>query len=194
MQTLTKQMLSLVMGLILLTLTQCKKDGKVCGEYTASSGQAHLVDLNALKDVQPFLDTLAKYPQLQVYKVINDPFMYGMHCHVFYKGLKIINHNYALFKSKSEHFIYGIDTIAEGINMAITPNIQFEKAISLAKQNMNFENACISYQLGIYDLGDTQTSNRYTLVWKIQDEYGSRYVILDANSGQVYRKEDGIRY
>jgi hypothetical protein len=194
MPTPTKQILSLVMGLILLTLTQCKKDIKVCGGYTELSGQAHLVDLNALKDVPPFLDTLAKYPQLRVYEVINDPYMYGMHCHVFYKGLQLMNHNYALFKSKSENFIYGIDTIAEGINMATTPNIQFEEAIGIGKRNMNFENACISYQLGIYDLGDTQTSNRYTLVWKIQDEYGSRYVILDANSGQVYRKEDGIRY
>lgn len=192
MQTLSKQILIFLIGSILLT--QCKKDGKVCETHTELSGQQHLVDLNALKDVPPFLDTLAKYPQLQVYKVINDPFMYGMHCHVFYKGLQIINHNYALFKSKSEHFIFGIDTIAEGINMAITPNIQFEEAISLAKQNMNFENTCISYQLGIFDLGDTQTSNRYTLVWKIQDEYGSRYVILDANSGQVYLKEDGMRY
>lgn len=194
MPPLTKQITTLVLGTILLT--QCKKDIKVCSSYTALTGKEYRADLSAIQDIPPFLDTLAKYPQLHVYQVINDPYMYGMHCHVFYKGLQVLNHNYALFKSKSESFIYGIDTVVDTIGISVHYTITFEEAIRIAKQQMNFENTCISYQLGIYDLGDSHSpsGNRFALVWKIARELGSGHIIVDANSGQVYHKEDGIRF
>jgi hypothetical protein len=60
---------------------------------------------------------------------------------------------------------------------------------------MNYDNTCISYRLGIYDI-NTLTENKtknYKLTWEVQGDNGYPYVVLDADSGQVYFKDDGIR-
>ena len=193
MRTTLKQNLAILFLAILFSFSACKKDNKVCDGYKELNDQHHLVDISLLKDVQQFIDTLTKYPQLQLYQVINDQYMYGMHCNTFYKGLKIFDNEYSIYKSKRDNIIFCSDTIDDSINILITPSIQYENAIRIAKQNLNFDNTCISYRLGIYRFDSSSVKN-YKLVWKIQDEFGSRYVILDANTGEIYSKDDGIRY
>lgn len=82
---------------ILTVMTSCQKDVKVCTGYTELTDQNHLVDINNLNGAQELIDTLTKYPQLQVYRIINNQYSWGMHCYVFYKGLKIFTENYTLF-------------------------------------------------------------------------------------------------
>lgn len=85
-----------------------------------------------------------------------------------------------------------IDTLS----FSLSPLIQSDSAISLAKQTMKYDNTCISYRLGIYGLNAAigYSTPDYKLVWKIQGDNGFPFVVLDATNGQVYSKDDGIRY
>ena len=68
--------------------------------------------------------------------------------------------------------------------------------ITTAIQAVDYSKTCVSYRLGIYDLnsGSSFQPKNYKIVWKIQGESGYPYVILDANTSQVYLMDDGIRY
>ena len=76
------------------------------------------------------------------------------------------------------------------------PTISYGSAITTAIQVVDYSKTCVSYRLGIYDLnsGTSFQPKNYKLVWKIQGESGYPYVILDANTSQVYLMDDGIRY
>ena len=178
-----------------LLTASCKKDKIICTKYTELTDRNHLVDISALSGAPELLDTLAKYPQLQVFRIINDQYTIGMHCNVFYSGVKSFTDDYRLFKSRNDKSIAGWDTIPVNLTLSLTPSIQFEQAISIAKQKLNYDNTCISYRLGIYDTnsGVSYQPKNYTLTWKIQGDNEYPYVILDANSGQVYIADDGIR-
>lgn len=175
----------------------CRKDPKICNNYTQISGQANLVDVSILKGgAQEFLDTLAKYPQLQAYRIYIDSNGYTMQCHIFYKGLIIFTAYYMLDKSTRFNFISASDSVITtipGINL--TPSITSDAAIAAARQNENFNNTCISYQLGIYDINcfSANKPKNYRLVWQIEGtDSGYPIVVIDANNSQVYYKDDGI--
>jgi Zn-dependent metalloprotease len=184
-----------VLSVLILTINSCKKsrDIKICTTYTELVDQNHLVDISLLSGAPELLDTLNKY-HLQVYKIINDQYIYGMHCNVFYKGLKVFTDQYLLFKRKSDNTIYTNNShIVDSINIVLTPTISFDKAIHNARQHMNFDNTCISYRLGLYDLNSVSSNlfKNYKLIWKVEGENGYPYVMLDANSGEIYSAFDG---
>lgn len=85
----------------LLVLTACKKDEIICNSYTELTDKNHLVDITPLNQASAFNDSLTKYPQLRVYKVINDQYTLGMHCNVFFKGLKVFINSFDLYLRKS---------------------------------------------------------------------------------------------
>ena len=194
MTTQRKNLWTIAFVIVSFFLTTCKKDIKICDSYTKLTDHNHLVDISVLNGAPELLDTLVKYQQLQVYRVFNDQYAYGMHCHVFYKGLKVFTDNYQLWKSKTYNNIYGDTSIVDTINISLTPSIKFDEAIIIAKQNINYNNTCISYRLGISDLnaGTSYQQKNYKLTWKIQGEDGYPVVVLDANNGQVYYAFDGI--
>lgn len=176
-------------------VVSCAKDKVSCQDITELTDQNHLVDIQPLNQASEFNDTLTKYPQLQVYRVIDDQYLIGMHCNVYYQGLKVFSDQYSLFKSKSDNSLFTLDNfILDTVNFALTPTLTYTNAIDIAKQSIDFSNTCISYRLGIFDLnsGKGIETKNYKLVWKVQGDNGSPYVILDANNIQVYRKHDGI--
>jgi hypothetical protein len=73
-----QQLLTIAIVTVSFFFMTCKKDIKVCGSYTELTDHNNLVDISPLNGAPALLDTLAKYPQLQVYKVINDQYIYGM--------------------------------------------------------------------------------------------------------------------
>jgi hypothetical protein len=178
-----------------ILVISCTKDKVTCNNDTELKDQNHLVDIQSLNQVPEIIDTLTKYPQLQVYRIINDQYVTGIHCNVFYKGLKVFSDQYSLFKSKSNNSVFTLDNfIIDTVDFALTPTLTHTTAINIAKQNIDFSRTCISYRLGIFDINSglgTETKD-YKLVWKIQGEHGSPYVVLDANNGLVYREHDGI--
>ena len=97
------------------------------------TGHNHLVDISPLNGAPEIIDTLNKYPQLQVYRVFNDKYSYGMHCHVFYKGYLIFSDDYQLWKSKSDSRIYGDSSFVNTLNLSLTPSIQLDQAIKIAR-------------------------------------------------------------
>lgn len=191
MITTQRQIATTLFLLLLVVSTACKKDTKLCDSYTRLSGQEHLVDVNLLKDVPEFMDTLKKYPQLQLTSVINDEYMFGMHCNMFYKDLKIVNEKYSIFKGKSTgQFFTQSNVFNQAIPISLTPKINFNEAILIAKQSLDFNNTCISYRLGLYRSGNTE----FKLIWEITGEGGLPLVVLDANTGEVYSQDRGIAY
>jgi hypothetical protein len=129
-----------------------------------------------------------------VYRVIDNQYVIGVQCNVFYKGLKVFSDQYSLYKSKSDSSIYSLRSfILDTIDFELTPTVKYADAIKIANQQMDFSNTCISYRLGIFDLnsGKGIEKKEYRLVWKIQGINGYPYVLLDANSSLVYRANDG---
>lgn len=176
----------------ILLSTACTKEGKDCKTYTELTETNHLIDISPLISTPVLFDTLTKYPQLQVFRIINDSLVLAMHCNVFYDGVILLNGGYALFNAKKQNYFFGSGSIPTDINISLTPSIPYTEAINLAKQNISF-NTCISYRLGIYNLnvGGSNQLPDYKLAWKIQGEFEKPIVILDANSGQVYSVDDG---
>lgn len=180
---------------ILIVVISCTKDKVPCQEITELTDQNHLVNIQPLNQASAFNDTLTKYPQLQVYRVIDDQHSIGMHCNVFYHGLKVFSDQYSLFKSKTNNSLFTLeDFIIDTVDFTLTPTLTSSNAIDIAKQNLDYSKSCISYRLGIFDLnsGKGIETKNYKLVWKVQGRNEVPYVILDANSGQVYRSHDGI--
>jgi hypothetical protein len=179
----------------LISLSACKKDVKVCRTFTELTSRDHLVDISSLKNTPEIYDTLAKY-QLQVRQIVNDNYLFGFKSYVFYKGLMAFNEDYYLYKNKSGNsfVIIGRPTL-DSINISLTPTISFKAAIDIAEKSMDFTKTCISYRLGILNTNGSISNApvNHKLVWKIQGDNGWPYVILDANTGQVYSKDDGIR-
>jgi hypothetical protein len=181
--------------LILFVIGACRKDSIVCGEYTDITKEKPTIDTAPLNQVKAFSDTLKKYPQLVPYRVINDNYMVGMHCEVYFNGLLVLNDHYSLFYGKSDKSIFTLDRyILDTLDFSLTPALNFEDAISIAKQNMNYVHTCIAYRLCIKNISDGSNNKpkNYKLVWLVQGLWGYPYVILDANNGQVYNKFDGI--
>jgi hypothetical protein len=180
----------------LISVLGCHTISKSSKHYTEIKDYKHLVDISELTNSPGFSDTLSKYPQLQVFKVINDEYTMGMHCHVFYKGYKIFFEDYRLFKRKVDNSMNGMDVVTTEINVSTAPALGYKGAIDIAKKTLNFENACIGYRLGFYDInsGTSFQPKEFKLVWMIEGENGHPFVLLDANTGNVYMKDDGVRY
>jgi len=178
-----------------MVIVSCTKDKVTCLDNTELIDQNHLVDIQPLNQASEFNETLIKYPQLQVYRVIDDQYVIGMHCNVFYQGLIVFSDQYALFKIKSDNSVFSSeDFIVDTVDFSLAPSLTYTNAINTAKQNMDFSKTCVSYRLGIFDLnsGLGIETKDYRLVWKVQGENGYPYVVLDANDGQVYREHDGL--
>lgn len=179
----------------LLFLAACKKDAIICKTYTELTSHDNLVDISALKNSPEIYDTLVKY-QLQVTEIVNDNFLFGFKSRVFYKDLMVFNENYFLYKNQSGAGVFSIGRpTIDSINFSLTPTLSFKAAIGIAVKNMDFSKTCISYRLGILNInaGISNAPKNYKLVWKIEGDSGWPLVMLDANTGQVYRKDDGIR-
>ncbi len=187
---------SMVVMLFLCLLASCKKDTQIRETYLELNDTAHLVNLSLLKDVPQFLDTLKKYPQLQLAEVMEDEYMTAMYCNFFYKGLKIFDEQYDMFKAKRNGIIFGIDKIIDTINIDLKPRLTYKDAVNTAKNALEFSDNFLYYRLGIYVEGRNPLNNLFQarLAWKIQNEGGMPFVIVDALNGSVITKDDGIRY
>lgn len=194
-------MKSFLVPLIIAAITvtsicqSCKKDKPLCTGDIEIKGANHLVDISSLKAAPQLLDTLAKYPELQVISIIDDEYQIGMICNYFYKGLICFGSIYCLYKDKKDKSLYCQDyTPKVAIQTNIAKIINYQKALEIAKREQIFYDRCLTYQLG-YSYQDTsiiETPNSYKLVWKVEMLGGGSYVILDANSGYVYSKFDGM--
>lgn len=175
--------------------TSCTKWSKACLGSTELTGKEHLVDISVLSQAPELLDTLAKYPQLQVARIKNDPYAIGMHCNVFYQDLQVFSDEYILFKQKSNNHLEALQSyILDQVQVSLIPHLSHDEAISIAKKTMDFSESCIYYRLGLFNLnsGTGETNREDRLVWKVQGKDGWPYVILDAQDGTVYRSFDGI--
>lgn len=153
------------------------------------------MDLAPLSGAPELLDTLAKYPQLQAYRAINDAHAYIIHCHVFHDDIIVFTGNYMLAKSKRDSTIHGMGSIPDSIGVSQSPTISFSDAISTARKTLDFGPACLTYQLGFYDrnAGTDAKAEDYKLVWKIMTDSGVPYVVIDAHDGAVHASDDGVR-
>jgi len=180
--------------IIVILQASCKKDIKICASSTELTDTKNIVDPSSIGS-QLLMDSLAAHTELQVYQTHNDQYGWVAKCNIFYKGLKFFQNTF--YYHGNINTIVSYDTLDFSmINFALVPLLKFDAAIHIARQEMNFEKTCISYRLGIYasikNIGNTMKSQNYKLVWKIQGDSGYPYVYVDANTGQVYEKFDGI--
>ena len=175
----------------------CKKNaGKHCPLITESN-TGNLVDLSPVKDIKEIMDTLAKYPELQVYSAdfewVHDPGKYhaGVACNIYYKGILIVDQTYQLSVTNYPT-ISASDTLPIKVNeLSIIPNIKREKGESIAFNAIKFSGCAIT-TLGIKNYSADKTPF-YKLVWCVQGaENGYPVVILDAQTGEVYSTFDGF--
>ncbi|MEO8762345.1 MAG: hypothetical protein ABI388_12285 [Bacteroidia bacterium] len=195
-------MKKIILYLIVVSIiSACKKDPKICANYTDLKDTKHLVDISPLKAAPELIDTLNKHPNLQVFQIYSDQYITSMKCNIFFKGMKILNYTYGIYKTTNSIFSpdvlneSGPLTFVDSIKIAsFNPAIDYLTAINIAKKNMNYGTTCISYRLGIYctSIDSLPSPKSYKLAWAVQGENGYPYVYLDANNGQVYDEFDGV--
>ncbi|HTK81781.1 MAG TPA: hypothetical protein VL633_05775 [Bacteroidota bacterium] len=173
----------------------CGSSNNICTTTTELTDRDHLVSLTPLRTAPELLDTLAKYPQLQVVRLFDDNYTVGVFANVYFDGLLSFTDTYRLYKSKRDGSVSSPDRIPSPPNLSHNARITYTEAIRKARQVMEFDSLCISYRLGFF--ATTPGSNipsKYSLAWKIQGANGFPYLILDANSGDVLQRDTGIRY
>jgi hypothetical protein len=154
-----------------------------------------LGDVSLLLSDKQFADTLAMHPNLQVYRIIDDDIARIMHCHVFYKGLIVFSSNYLMNRGKLHPAFFCNDPAnIVGIDIDLNPKISSKSAIAIAHRAANFRHNCTRFQLGIYNIhcGISGALAEYKLVWNITADGGLPAVMLDAQTGNIVKLEDGI--
>lgn len=185
------------MFLISLLVVACKKPAQEivkCTTQTEISNTNHLINYDFTNDAPGFIDTLNKYPQLQIHRIINDQYALTVHCNVFYEGIQILNEGYRLIKNKSTDQNTFLDTITTFIDIDLIPTKSAKESIKIAESVLDYKGSCISYQLGVFDInkGINNQVKDYKLVWKVsKDKNNYPIVILDAHTGKTYFKDDG---
>ena len=184
-----------VLGMLFISsfvIFGCKKqinNVEKCLVQTQIIKTGHLSQYDFTAEAPNFIDTFSKYPQLQIYRIINDPYLLGVHCHVFYEGIEILNEGYRLFKNKNTGTTDAMDSITSFIDIGLIPSINHKEAIRIAESKADYKGKCVSFQLGIYDInrGKGIPGKEFKLVWKViptDGEYPK--VILDAHTGKTY--------
>ena len=183
-----------LVSVFILSIVACKKDSKICDTTQELNDKQHLVDLTPLNKVPQFLEELTKYPQLRVNSIVDDEYMTKMNCDVFHGNLLIFFANYDLAKSKRDVNVFKSGEILVPQNLDINPVISSAEAISKAKSELEFK-SCLNYRLGILPVYDeNNNTTNFKLAWKISDEFKSQFVIVDAKSGDVLMKDNGVRF
>jgi len=192
---MNKFSIKILLFTLLIVAHSCTKDYQVCNGNVEIKDTNHLVDISVLKEVPAMLDTLTKYPELKVTSIINDQYQTGMTCNYYFKGLICFGASYSLNRSKRENYWFCQDNRPkEVISTNLDKKIEYQKALEIAKKEIDFKNSCLSYQLGFYyaDTSAIETPISYKLVWNVKSIGGSAYVVLDAKSGFIYSKFDGV--
>lgn len=185
--------ISILLFFAFITFSSCKKTESNCNGNVEIKGSNHLVDVSVLKTVPQMLDSLAKYPNLQAASITDDEYMTSVTCNYFYNGLKVFGASYQLTKSKKFGYFDCYNyTPKVSIPTNLVKNIDYKRALEIARKEIDLEPGCLTYQLGYsyQDTSEIATPRSYKLVWNI--EGGSAYVVLDATTGFVYSKFDGI--
>lgn len=171
-------MKNLIIALLSLALfAGCKKDVHACKEYTELIGREPAANA---ANAPELLDTLAKYPQLQLYRFYSDNYSWNATCHVYYGDLPIFSDYYFLSKSTVTGKLSSQDSVFTGpLTISLEPAVSAKDAIKEAKKLQNFDHTCISYRLGLFNLAYGGGRN-YRLVWRIEGKDGNPFVTVNA--------------
>lgn len=176
----------LIFSFLMIGLIACDKGEFPCMKYFKIEGSDHTVDIAPLSNYPAIMDTLTKYNFLQVFRIVDDEYLIGAHCNIFYQGIKLLNDGYSIFLDKSTGEVIEMGYIIHKMSISPVAKISHRDAIEIAKKKMQFKKSCIYYELGIYNVNhNPQLPEEYKLVWKIQNEIGSAYAIIDAKDGEV---------
>lgn len=176
---------------ILLLLTACKKDLNSCKEYTEKKGRLGGIDISAVTD-PAMRDTLAKYPQLEVYQAQNNAVSTSMNCRLYYQNLPVFADEYSLFRNKN------VDTLSQfgsilttSLSISLSPSVKIEDAVKEARHSINLDRSCITYQLGLFNKNRWQSNTpNYRLAWRISDSQSDYlYAIIDAQDNTLLYNE-----
>lgn len=176
-----------------LVLFSCKKEQNRCDGLEEAPVNT-LTDISLLTANTAFADTLAKYPQLKVFRIIDDEHTLGMHCNVYYEGLPVISDGFNLFQSKSTNEITSLhDYIVDEVNVSLTPTVPLLTVTDIAREQVGIKNRCAYFQLAIFNsnAGKGNLPRDYRLVWNITDQKSDANVIVDAHTQAIYRSFDG---
>ncbi len=180
--------------IFLVFFSNCRKGLDSCKDYKKRDIQEHPIAVNNI-DVPEFRTLLSQYAYLRPYEFSSDAYSWVMKCHVFCKGLPVLNNEYVVSKNKTSNQVVTSDTLSSyDLTLSTEPGISYTDAIKEAKRVVNFDHTCIMYSLGIYDTGPygTYDPNNYVLVWKIEGKDTYPVVIVDAWTKQIYRSYNGM--
>lgn len=186
----------IVLFITVCLFTSCKKDVNACSTYTQISGRETGITSSEIR-LKPLRDTLSKYPQLVVYRTQSDQYVNSITCHVYYQDLLIFSDEYGLYQSAGADTLSDFGTkVITPLSISLEPSVNYKDAIKKAKNYVNFDHTCISYQLGLYNVNKWYNlPPNYKLAWKIMDSQKSYiYVIVDAVTNNFILSENGIRW
>lgn len=176
-----------------LLLSGCNKD-RQCTTKTELKNSGHRVSINSLQTKAPeLIDSLNKYPMLQVYKVSEGNGMIRVDCHVYYKDVRMFFSTYGLLKTSNGAVnVMGNNVTDFNINISFTPAISGLDAIARAQNITFFGPDCITYALGVLDMSSINGSpgHDYKLTWQVTTEHEGAFVFIDAQTGDMLSKSE----
>lgn len=182
-----------VLCFLIMILTACKKDLKVCKDYKQISGRESKY-VTADVPVQQMRDTLLKYPQLEITQLSTNQYVTQVMCNVYYQHLPIFSDFYSMYKNNVLDTLTVSGSILKSdLNLSLQPTVAHTDAIKEGRKYVNFDHSCIAYQLGLYNKNRWQNkSPDYRLAWKISDvQKPYLYVIIDAANKSYLYSEGG---
>ena len=180
-----------------MLFSACNKSDKPCNTSTEITNNGHLVDISMLQTAAPqFLDSLNKYPMLQVAQIRTGDGNVRMDCNVYHQGVRMFFTTYGLLKSpnSSQVSVVGNNVTDFNLNIALQPSITGLQAVDITKNEIAFGVNCIDYTLGVIDLNSIlgQSGVDYKLVWHVGSITGGMFAYIDAQTGAVLYSFNGF--
>ena len=178
----------------------CTKDKVSCTKWHRVTRADFQVDYSSVAEETNADELLEQYPQLALFRILDDDKAAGIFCYHYYNGLRLITEKYTrlvgrLHSGTSE---IGSKELLD-IDINTDPTVSEIKAISLAIKNQPvLQNHCLDIELVIDDrnhynsLSDTSD---YYLAWIVENGInGKPSIKIDATTGSILSIDDGKRF
>ncbi len=182
--------------LLIIICFSCQKD-KICDFEKLVTRLDYTVDYSTVAketDIDRILET---HPHLGVQSIINDQYVAGVHCNLYFNDIRIITEKYSLLVGRKHPSRTELGSkILPDISIDLIPMVSKEDALTKAKSSQTkLNNRCSSIELAIFDQNHYESTSEkdFRLVWVVRAvDGGYPMVRIDAKSGEVLFSHDGV--
>lgn len=183
--------------LFFLVLLGCQKD-TVCISVKEMTRADFEINYGSVAEETQIDDLLETHPHLCVQSVLDDEYVAGVHCYLYFDNLRMITERYSLLVGRKHPSRTELgDKRLPNVSIDIFPKMNKEEALAAAKASLpELDKRCISIELALDNKNHylNISEKDYHLVWIVRSiDGGFPMVKIDANTRSVISSDDGRR-